>query len=75
MAYITCNHKRTKSKVSVRVCEKCRRKGSCGDYILYRQPLLFPGLEKVRGRRRMTSRAIRPEAKEVREKAEQLKIF
>jgi hypothetical protein len=75
MSYITCNHKKAKSKISVWVCEKCWRKGSCQDYFIYKQPLLFPNLEKIRHRKTYKPMGTKPGAKEIIGKREQLKIF
>jgi hypothetical protein len=44
MDFITCNSKKSKPKVNVTVCGKCKRRRLCDDYSRYRQPLLFPGL-------------------------------
>ncbi len=48
MDYITCNHRRSKSKVSVDVCEKCKRMAKCDDYMGYRQPFLYPNFVKMK---------------------------
>jgi hypothetical protein len=42
MNYVTCHHKKSKPKVMVEVCRRCRRAGSCQDYQPYVQPSLFP---------------------------------
>jgi hypothetical protein len=39
MDYITCNRKKSKPWVNVKICEKC-------DYKSYIQPSLFPGFAK-----------------------------
>jgi len=44
MEFISCNSKKSKPKVHVTVCNACKRRRSCDDYSLYRQPLLFPDL-------------------------------
>jgi hypothetical protein len=42
--FISCNIKKSKPKVHVTVCNACKRRRSCDDYVRYRQPLLFPDL-------------------------------
>jgi len=44
MEFISCNSKKSKPKVHATVCKACKRRRSCDDYSLYRQPLLFPDL-------------------------------
>jgi hypothetical protein len=44
MDFIVCNSKKSKPKVNVTVCGKCKRRRSCDDYSRYCQPLLFPDL-------------------------------
>jgi hypothetical protein len=44
MDFIVCNSKKSKPKVNVTVCGKCKRRRSCDDYSRYCQPLLFPEL-------------------------------
>jgi hypothetical protein len=44
MDFIVCNSKKSKPKVNVDVCGRCKRRRSCEDYSRYRQPLLFPDL-------------------------------
>jgi hypothetical protein len=46
--YITCNQKKNKSRVSIAVCERCRRRKGCSDYGNYLQPPLFPGIRKFK---------------------------
>jgi hypothetical protein len=53
MDYITCNHKKSKPKIRVDVCGKCKRMRTCADYGGYIQPMLFPGLKKTRVRRKI----------------------
>lgn len=67
MEYITCNHRRSKPKVSVDVCEKCKRMKRCSDYKDYRQPFLYPGFEKEM---RMTQELYRRRTREKSVKAE-----
>jgi hypothetical protein len=52
MDYITCNRKKSKPKIRVDVCVKCTRMRRCLDYGSYIQPLLFPGLKKIKIRRK-----------------------
>ncbi len=50
MSYITCTQKKTKHKVHVSVCERCKGM-DCPDYRNYMQLSLFPSLvpdEKIR---------------------------
>jgi hypothetical protein len=42
MDYITCPHSKSEYKVSVQICEVCKRKKKCSDYWNYLQPPLFP---------------------------------
>ena len=44
--YIICNHKRSKARVKVDVCEQCKRMAKCSDYKGYIQPSLFPDFVK-----------------------------
>ena len=46
MSYIVCNQKKSRPKVRVDVCRKCRRRLTCADYADYLQPSLFPDLKK-----------------------------
>jgi hypothetical protein len=63
--FISCNYKKSKPKVHVSVCKACKRRRSCDDYSLYRQPVLFPDLAFPRGvkktRKRITCiKAVEP---------------
>ncbi len=51
--YITCSRTKSKYRVNVGICEICKRRKNCPDYLAYRQPSLFP--ELLKGKR--TSRA------------------
>lgn len=44
--YIICNHKRSKARVKVDVCEQCKRMAKCPDYKDYIQASLFPDFFK-----------------------------
>ena len=46
MDYITCNRKKSKPRVNVKIYEKCRHMRKCADYWNYVQPSLFPGFAK-----------------------------
>jgi hypothetical protein len=48
MDYVTCNRKKSRPRISISVCEKCRRRKSCPDYGNYLQPSLFPGIARIR---------------------------
>ena len=41
MSYISCHHKKSRPKVGIEVCRKCRRMKTCSDYADYVQPSLF----------------------------------
>ena len=61
MDYITCNAKRSRPRVNVAVCAKCRRKEGCPDYRNYCQFPLFPELlEKARIAREAVIRLRKP---------------
>lgn len=64
MDFIICHSKKSKPKVNVTVCGKCKRRRSCDDYSRYREPLLFPdltafhaGTKKTRKKRAYTKPA------------------
>ena len=44
--YIICNHKRSKARVKVDICEQCKRMAKCPDYKDYIQASLFPDFVK-----------------------------
>jgi len=48
MVYITCNYKKSRPRISIAVCEKCKRRTNCPDYRNYIQPPLFEDLFKVK---------------------------
>jgi hypothetical protein len=80
MDYITCNHTKSKFRINVKVCEVCTRMAKCADYQDYIQPSLFAeglGHKRITGamyRRKKRRKAVRPEAFEDSEKAEQLTL-
>ena len=58
--YITCNHTKSKYRISVLICEACKRMKKCPDYRDYRQPSLFPEILK---RQRITKALYRRRTK------------
>ena len=72
MDFITCNSKKSKPKVNVTVCGKCKRRRSCDDYIRYRQPLLFPELAFHADMKKPRKRRIYTKPAEPAKKQEQL---
>ena len=62
--YITCPHTKSKYRISVAICETCKRMKTCPDYRDYRQPSLFPAelkrqrITKAMYRRRTTAKRI-----------------
>ena len=58
MPYIVCNQKKSRPKVGVDVCRKCRRRRTCADYADYLQPSLFHDLKK--GPIRKRTRPLKP---------------
>ena len=44
--YITCPRTKSEYRISVVICETCKRMKSCPDYRAYRQPSLFPEVLK-----------------------------
>jgi len=80
MDYITCNHTKSKYRISVEICEVCNRMKKCADYQDYIQPSLFP---EDSGRKRITAamykkkerrKIVRPEPLEGSDKPEQLTL-
>jgi hypothetical protein len=57
MDYITCSRTKSEYKISVAICENCKRKKTCADYRNYAQPSLFregsglPSTTKATGHR------------------------
>ena len=72
MDFITCNSKKSKPKVNVTVCGKCKRRQSCDDYSRYRQPLLFPDLTFHADMKKPRKRRIYTKPAEPIKKQEQL---
>jgi hypothetical protein len=67
--FIICNSKKSKPKVHVTVCSACKRRRSCDDYSLYRQPLLFadlalPGNVKRQRKKRAYTKPTEPAKKQ-----------
>ena len=61
MDYIVCSQKRSRPKIPMDVCQKCKRLGSCPDYAAYIQPSLFPNFKKPTRRRRLRPVRVKPE--------------
>jgi hypothetical protein len=74
MDYIICNHKKSKPKVSVELCEKCKRIGTCADYARYTQPSLFPDSVMGTNRIKIKPLKIKPEPTEILDRPEQLAL-
>lgn len=74
MDFITCNSKKSKPKVNVTVCGKCKRRRSCDDYSLYRQPLLFPDRSFLGDAKRPRKKRAYTKSAEPTKKQEQLGI-
>jgi uncharacterized protein YciW len=47
--YLICTKRKSRPKVALEVCKACRYNRSCRQYVNYRNPLLFPELEKPQG--------------------------
>ena len=80
MDYITCNHTKSKYRISVEICEVCKRMTKCADYQDYIQPSLFAegsGHERITAamhRKKKRRETVRPDPFEDSEKAEQLTL-
>ena len=61
--YITCTHAKSKYRISVAICETCKRMKNCRDYRDYRQPSLYPEVSK---RQRITKAMFRRSTKSKR---------
>ncbi len=76
--YITCTHTKSKHRISVAICETCKRMKNCPDYRDYRQPSLFPEvlkrqrITKAMYRRRTKAKRIGSESDENVDKPVQL---
>lgn len=46
MPFITCSRKKSMPRVSISLCEQCRKQKKCQDYALFREPVLFDGFKK-----------------------------
>ncbi len=75
MPYIVCNQKKSRPKVGVDVCKKCRRRRTCADYADYLQPSLFPNLEKGPLRKRIRPLRAESEFSPTPSTQEQLKLI
>jgi hypothetical protein len=60
MAFITCTKKKSRHKVHISVCEKCKGM-KCSDYRNYIQPTLFPLLQDKPLRKPLRIKRIKPE--------------
>jgi hypothetical protein len=47
MAYIICNHRKSKPRLSIIVCGECKRMKKCNDYMSYIKPSLFGDSSKI----------------------------
>jgi len=56
----TCNRKKSKPRVNVKICEKCRHIRKCADYGSYIQPSLFLDLKGKTITREIYRRGVRP---------------
>jgi hypothetical protein len=80
MDYITCSHTKSEYKVSVAICDNCKRKKTCVDYRNYVQPSLFKdgsGRQKTTratGRRGTKKEIGTPERFEISARPEQLAL-
>lgn len=80
MVYIICNYKKSRPRISIVVCEKCKRRTNCPDYRDYIQPSLFADLFKLKTiTNAMFRKANRPkkmesEATQITDKSEQLAL-
>ncbi len=78
MDYITCNHTKSRYRVSVEICSVCKRMRMCADYRSYLQPSLFPealnakGITKAMFRKRNKQRTTNLNPSEPPYKPEQL---
>ena len=61
MDYILCNRKKSKPKVGIDVCKKCKHARSCPDYAFYIQPSLFPDARDILFRRKKRRRTSTPQ--------------
>lgn len=57
MDFILCNRKKSKPKVGIDVCKRCRHALTCPDYACYIQPSLFPQGRDIFSRQRQRRRA------------------
>jgi hypothetical protein len=55
MAFIVCQARKSRPRVSVETCLKCGRAASCEDYRRYREPFLFREMNRsaVKKKRRV----------------------
>jgi len=80
MVYLTCNYKKSRPRISISVCRKCRRRKNCFDYRDYIQPPLFADLFKGKTitnamyRRDNKPKRMESEATQIPDKPEQLAL-
>jgi hypothetical protein len=72
MDYIICNFRKSKPKVSIKLCGKCKRIRTCTDYGRYIQPSLFPEIVLGTNRKKPKPLIIKHEPAEVIERSKQL---
>ena len=61
MPYITCTKKKSRHKVSIEICERCKGM-KCLDYRDYIQPTMFPSLVRDKSfRKHVRVKRIKPE--------------
>ncbi len=75
MDYILCNRKRSRPKVGIDVCKKCKHVRSCPDYAGYVQPSLFPEARDIPFRRRQKRRTTSPRPAKTETTQVQCKLF
>jgi hypothetical protein len=73
MVYITCNHKKSKPRISIGVCKRCKRRKNCPDYGNYVQPLLF-AIPSAIHRRGAKPKRMRSEVSQISDRPEQLAL-
>jgi hypothetical protein len=47
MPFIVCQRKKSRPRVSVEACRKCRKAASCEAYRRYREPFLFREMNRI----------------------------
>ena len=80
MVYIACNYKKSRPRISIAVCEKCKRRTNCPDYRDHIQPPLFVDLFKVKTitnamyRRGNRPKRMESEVNQIKDRSEQLAL-